>query len=445
MTRPLLSVALILASCTAAAAAETTPAELLARAKAARAAAEADLADTRQRNLTQRKALAADLQQAYAALSAARAEAKAAAESLDRLTAASAELHRDAALAGRRGAAMIAQAAASAGVTVAADAPIDQAEGALWAGHQRRLDAIDADLTATVADRRIIGRDGEAHRVSVLRWGGFASYACGDRRETRGLLTTAPDGTSRVVGPYLDAAGIDALDAVAAGGLTHVPIDVDGSLRDRAPAEEKTLMNWLAAGKLFIYPILIVGAVGAILILERLAYLLLAKTPKALVPSAMAALARRDLTGARKLLSASRTPTARVLLAGIDGLGKPAEQREAAIESALLAEAPKLERSLSLLAALAGVAPLLGLLGTVSGMIATFDTISSAGTGNPRLLSGGISEALITTQVGLMVAIPLLLAHAGLQRWATRREAMLEYDAIRVLGLHGRDIEEDRQ
>jgi biopolymer transport protein ExbB len=104
------------------------------------------------------------------------------------------------------------------------------------------------------------------------------------------------------------------------------------------------------------------------------------------------------------------------------------------MESALLAEAPHLERSLSLLAALAGVAPLLGLLGTVSGMIATFDTISTVGTGNPRLLSGGISEALITTQLGLMVAIPLLLAYAGLERWVQRREAMLEHQAIQVFG-----------
>jgi len=63
-----------------------------------------------------------------------------------------------------------------------------------------------------------------------------------------------------------------------------------------------------------------------------------------------------------------------------------------------------------------------------------FDTISAAGTGNPRLLSGGISEALITTQLGLMVAIPLLLAHAWLSRWVQRREAQLEHNAIQAFG-----------
>ena len=172
-----------------------------------------------------------------------------------------------------------------------------------------------------------------------------------------------------------------------------------------------------------------------LLVLERIAYLVLAKTPPSRVGEALARLEQGQVGSARELLANSRGPTARVLLAGVDSTGKAQDQRDAAVESALLAEAPRLERSLSLLAALAGVAPLLGLLGTVSGMITTFDTISAAGTGNPRLLSGGISEALITTQLGLMVAIPLLLAHAGLRRWAERREAMLEHDAIRAFGV----------
>jgi biopolymer transport protein ExbB len=146
-----------------------------------------------------------------------------------------------------------------------------------------------------------------------------------------------------------------------------------------------------------------------------------------------------DADGARAVALKARGPASHVMVAGIDALTKSDEEREAAMESALLAEAPHLERSLSLLAALAGVAPLLGLLGTVSGIIRTFDTISVAGTSNPRLLSGGISEALITTQLGLIVAIPLLLAHAWLRHWAARREAMLEYNAIQVFGASAED------
>jgi hypothetical protein len=115
------------------------------------------------------------------------------------------------------------------------------------------------------------------------------------------------------------------------------------------------------------------------------------------------------------------------------------EKRQALLEAAFLDELPRLQRSLGLLATLAGIAPLLGLLGTVSGMIATFATISQLGTGNPRLLSGGISQALITTQLGLIVAIPLLLAHAWLRRWGKRREAQLEYDTTRACSLTDED------
>jgi biopolymer transport protein ExbB len=192
---------------------------------------------------------------------------------------------------------------------------------------------------------------------------------------------------------------------------------------------------------MFVYPIIFVAALGAVLVLERLRYLLSTRRSPALIGGVLERLEQGDERGAREVLADAQGPTARVMAAGVEARGKSEEERETAMESALLAEAPRLERSLSFLAALAAVAPLLGLLGTVSGMIATFNTISTAGTGNPRLLSGGISEALITTQFGLMVAIPLLLIHAWLQRWVERREAMLEYDAIQVFGLEHHEEE----
>ena len=88
-----------------------------------------------------------------------------------------------------------------------------------------------------------------------------------------------------------------------------------------------------------------------------------------------------------------------------------------------------------MLAACAGIAPLLGLLGTVTGMISTFDVITEYGTGNPRLLSGGISVALITTQLGLIVAVPLVLAHAWASRAIERRQALLEEGRNAILAV----------
>ena len=100
---------------------------------------------------------------------------------------------------------------------------------------------------------------------------------------------------------------------------------------------------------------------------------------------------------------------------------------EEAVLEAVLHETPVLERFLPMLAVLAGVAPMLGLLGTVTGMISTFDTIRMFGSGDPGLMAGGISEALIATASGLVVAIPLLLCHS----WFSGRVDRVLADAQR--------------
>ena len=88
-----------------------------------------------------------------------------------------------------------------------------------------------------------------------------------------------------------------------------------------------------------------------------------------------------------------------------------------------------LNRGLPTVAVLAAVSPLLGLLGTVTGMIETFQSITLFGTGDPKLMSGGISQALITTQLGLAVAIPLLLIHSFVQGRANALVATLDETA----------------
>jgi biopolymer transport protein ExbB len=82
------------------------------------------------------------------------------------------------------------------------------------------------------------------------------------------------------------------------------------------------------------------------------------------------------------------------------------------LDEAVLAEMPALERGNGVIKLLAATSPLLGLLGTVTGMILTFQAISLFGTGDPKLMAGGISQALVTTVLGLVVAIPLLFSHS---------------------------------
>jgi biopolymer transport protein ExbB len=106
-----------------------------------------------------------------------------------------------------------------------------------------------------------------------------------------------------------------------------------------------------------------------------------------------------------------RTPAVQLAKTALKYRDADRSVMENAIEETALGQMPRLERFLTTLSVLAAVAPLLGLLGTVTGMIHTFEGITLFGTGDPRMMSGGISEALITTQLGLAVAIPVIIAH----------------------------------
>ncbi len=97
-------------------------------------------------------------------------------------------------------------------------------------------------------------------------------------------------------------------------------------------------------------------------------------------------------------------------------------------------ETTRLTRGLSTLGVVAAMAPLLGLLGTVTGMIETFQTITLFGSGDPKLMSSGISQALITTQLGLVVAVPVLLLHSFLKGRANRLIETLDRHTTLLLG-----------
>ncbi|GAA5189111.1 MotA/TolQ/ExbB proton channel family protein [Ferrimonas gelatinilytica] len=105
---------------------------------------------------------------------------------------------------------------------------------------------------------------------------------------------------------------------------------------------------------------------------------------------------------------------------------------ELKVDEAILKETPRIEMGISLIKVLAAIAPMLGLLGTVTGMIATFQNITLFGTGDPKIMAGGISMALVTTVMGLIAALPLLLMHALV---ASRAKAVLEVIDAQSTGL----------
>jgi len=114
------------------------------------------------------------------------------------------------------------------------------------------------------------------------------------------------------------------------------------------------------------------------------------------------------------------------------------ETLELVLDEAITREVPVLEKGLGMIKLLAAVAPLLGLLGTVTGMIETFQSISLFGTGDPKLMANGISQALVTTMLGLCIAIPLLFLHSLL---ASRSKALVQILDEQTAGIISRRAE----
>jgi biopolymer transport protein ExbB len=129
-------------------------------------------------------------------------------------------------------------------------------------------------------------------------------------------------------------------------------------------------------------------------------------------------------------------PLGRVLAVYDQNKSADVETLELKLDEAILKETPALERGNSLIKVLSVVAPLLGLLGTVTGMIRTFESITLFGTGDPKLMAGGISQALVTTVLGLTVAIPLVLLHTVVSSRSRRIVQVLEEQSAGVVATH---------
>lgn len=367
-------------------------ADLAAEAAAARTTAETGLADRRAAILRERAELSARLQQAAAEAQAARAARTTAASAWQALEAAApqrqAELERTLADLTRR------------------EQRLDDASA--------RLQRLQPPLRS---DRAVTDRRGATCTVPVV--------ALGPRQ-----IALGPDPASR--GALVDGRVSGSEPPETAAGL--VPVDITGQLATAQP-HGQGLAGWLAAGRLFIWPILLVGALGLAIAAIRLRALLADRPDRTLAGAVIGHARDGRLDEARSRAATAAGDLAAVLQAGLERLADPRPAREAAVEAALIAAEPRLGRGLGLLALLAGIAPLLGLLGTVTGMIDLFAVISSQGAGQSRGLSGGISEALVTTQAGMLVAVPLLVAHAILGRLAERQRLVLEEAGAAVLGI----------
>ena len=129
----------------------------------------------------------------------------------------------------------------------------------------------------------------------------------------------------------------------------------------------------------------------------------------------------------------SNNPLGRVLKVGEEHFSKDIDTLELKLAEAIMAERPDIERYIGIVKIISVVAPLAGLLGTVTGMIVTFQQITLYGTGDPKLMAGGISQALVTTVLGLLVAIPTTLLHSFANSSAREIVGVLEEQSTGIL------------
>ena len=257
---------------------------------------------------------------------------------------------------------------------------------------------------------------GERQSTEVVRVGLFTALAAD------GYLTLqAGDGRLAVLSRQPgDLAGLARPFIEADKGLHAVLVDPSRGDLLRLIAERPTTIERVHQGGLVGYVIIAIGVLGAVLAAWQLVYLLW-----------IGGRVRRqlgDVTQPRQ-----DNPLGRVLASLHGDTTQDPEVLETRLSEAVLRETPRLERFQSLLRMIVAAGPLLGLLGTVIGMIITFQVITEVGAGDPRLMAGGISQAMIATVLGLIVAIPLLFVNSFLMARSRTLTQILDEQAAGLL------------
>ncbi len=194
------------------------------------------------------------------------------------------------------------------------------------------------------------------------------------------------------------------------------------------------MFAFLNKGGWLMYVILFLSILSFTVFIERIKYLKeVKKRSRRLAERVRQVLKRGDIKSAISICEKSKEPIAKVLLAGLKNYEEDRDYIIEVIKSTANREIPRLGRNLGIMSTTASVAPLIGLLGTVFGMIQSFHSIELEGTGKPQVLAGGISVALLTTAFGLTVAIPTIIAYNYLTHLVDKEVLYMEEEASFVV------------
>jgi biopolymer transport protein ExbB len=280
---------------------------------------------------------------------------------------------------------------------------------------------------------RAAGEDGIVKPGSFILLGPLAYYASDDGT-LAGVAQQRLGSLEPVAMGYADPSLAVLTRTLVKAGTGLMPFDASLGNAHKVEQTKETLREHILKGGPVMAPIL--GLAGAALLVALVKWVILAlvrlPSPRQLQPL-LDAVRQKDAAAAATAVARLRGPVGAMLSTGVKHLAEPKDLIEEAMFEDLLGTRFRLQRALPFIAVSAACAPLLGLLGTVTGIINTFKLITVFGSGDVKMLSAGISEALITTEYGLYVAIPAVLMHAFLARKAKTIVDRMEQVAIGFL------------
>ena len=239
------------------------------------------------------------------------------------------------------------------------------------------------------------------------------------------------EGSDYPITYHLAAWKSDAAEAFFGGQMGTIMADASAGKALRLKETKGTLWEHINKGGMVAYAILGVGLLSAFMILQKIHDLsqMAVDKPEA-VQRFVETVARGARAEAQQTVGSLQATTRELFTVGLRHIDQPKEILEEYLYAVLLRQRLHYERRLPLLAVIAVASPLMGLLGTVTGMVRTFALITVFGTGNAGKLAGGISEVLVATELGLMVAIPTLVAHGFLAHRIQKNLSLLERYAV---------------
>jgi len=291
--------------------------------------------------------------------------------------------------------------------------------------------ALIKDLSSLrVEDGEFYLQDGSLQKAKLIKVGNIATF--GISPKISAALVPAGDNKFKIWKDPSSAQTAKALLNNTKVDTLHIFI-YENANKEISDKEEKTIYSVIDSAGIIGWVIVILGAIGFLFLFLRV-YFLQSSTGSSILPKqTLESLLKSGVQETLTFLKPKKGSAARVLKATVRNIDRDREHIEDIIAESIIHESSRLDKLSSTILIIAAVAPLLGLLGTVTGMIATFDIITEFGTGDPKLLSGGISIALVTTELGLIVAIPLLLGGNLLNSWAESIKDSMEHSALHIV------------